>query len=140
MRGYVVRWGDWRVYVTGSPDEILQKGDSLSFTAYRSLIAGQGTLRLVTGSVELGTDLAQQEAADSQAALTYGTAPVESVIATDNGGYRFAAYAVSWHGVRVIVVDPSPHSLHAVGEQIRFRVVRTGANEQRRLGFLLIGK
>ncbi len=138
LRGYVVRWRDSAVYVTGSPDEILTKGESLAFTVYRSLAAGQGTLRFVTGTLELGPDLARQEAADAQASMTYGTGHVQNVLSADNGGYRFAAYAVTWHDARVMVIDPAPHSLHAVGDQIRFRVMRTGADEQRRLGFLLI--
>ena len=138
LRGYVVRWRDSAVYVTGSPDEILTKGESLSFTVYRSLVAGQGTLRFVTGNIELGPDLAQQEAADSKASITYGTGQVQNVLSAENGVYRFAAYAVTWHDARVMVVDPSPRSLHRVGDQIRFRVLRTGSEQQRRLGFLLI--
>jgi hypothetical protein len=137
LRGYVVRWRDSSVYVTGSPDEILTKGESLMFTVYRSMAAGQRTLRFVTGSLELGPDLARQEAADSQASLTYGTGQVLNVLSAENGGYRFASYAVTWHDARVMVVDPAPHSLHAVGDQIRFRVLHTGVDEKRRLGFLL---
>ena len=140
LRGYVVRWRDSAVYVTGSPDEVLTKGESLAFTVYRSLVAGQGTLRFVAGTLELGPDLAHQEEADAQASITYGTGQVQNVLSAENGGYRFAAYAVAWHEARVMMVDPSPHSLHAVGDQIRFRVMRTGADEKRRLGFLLLDK
>jgi hypothetical protein len=138
LRGYVVHWRDSTVYVTGSPDEILTKGEGLTFNVYRSMASGQGNLQFVTGGIELGPDLARQEAADSQASLTYGTGQVLNVLSAENGGYRFAAYAVSWHGARVMVVDPAPHSLHGLGDQIRFRVLHTGGDDKRRLGFLLI--
>ena len=52
-------------------------------------------------------DLARQEAADSQASLTYGTGQVLNVLSAENGGYRFASYAVTWHDARVMVREPA---------------------------------
>jgi hypothetical protein len=52
-------------------------------------------------------------------------ATVEEVFKVTSDGFRFIAYAVTWHGERVVVSDPLAQTDHAVGDEISFMVSRS---------------
>lgn len=137
MRGYIVSWRSARVFVSAPPSEPRQPGAVVDLTVYRSNVNGQRSLRFAITQLGDDASVAQDEARNSQVAITAGTAKVEEVLTTENDGYRFTAYLVNWHGRRVAVVDPFLHAPHGVGDQINFRVFHTGAEENQRLSFSL---
>jgi hypothetical protein len=135
MRGYVVNWRSSRVFVSGAPTEPRQPGANLDLTVYRSNLNGLHRLRFAIAEPGDGADVAQDEERNSEVSITSGTAKVEDVLTTESDGYRFTAYLVKWHERRVAVVDPLLHAPHAVGDQINFRVLHTGADANRQLSF-----
>ncbi len=64
------------------------------------------------------------------------SAPIEEVIDSSEGGYRFDAYVVHWHGARVLVSDPLGVCHLNVGDPIRFMVARSDVGERHVLGFM----
>jgi hypothetical protein len=53
-------------------------------------------------------------------AVTPVSAVIEEVIEAVDDGYRFNAYVVRWHGVRVLVSDPAGQGHLAVGDTLHF--------------------
>lgn len=135
MRGYVVNWRSARVFVSGAPAEPRQPGANLDLTVYRSNVNGHRNLRFAIAQPGDDESVAQDEGRNSEVSITSGTAKVEEVLTAENDAYRFTAYLVNWHNRRVAVVDPLLHAPHAVGDQIDFQVLHTGANENRQLSF-----
>jgi hypothetical protein len=134
--GSIVRWRDTQIFVTGSPGKIPRSGDILDFTVYRSMQDGRKILRFETNQ-DSASASDEEESGSSHASISAGSAKVESVLSADSDGYRFVAYQVTWHGARVMVIDPLAREPHAIGEQINFRVSRSGSDENRQLAFTL---
>jgi len=135
MRGYIVAWRGSRVFVLGSAADPRQSGAPVDFTVYRSSVNGKRGLRFQVAQPGDDATVAQDESGNAQVSITAGTAKVEDVLSIDNDGYSFVAYLVSWHDQRVAVVDPLLHTPKAVGDQIDFRVLHTGASDNRQLSF-----
>jgi hypothetical protein len=135
--GYVVRWRDSQVFVTGSPNVPHRVGEILDFTVYRMETAGRKILRFAANLPQSDTSSERDESESSHASITSGSAPVEDGLVAENDGYRFAAYRVMWHGMRVVVVDPLQKTVYKIGEPINFRVLRSGAGDERLLVFAL---
>jgi hypothetical protein len=64
------------------------------------------------------------------------SAPIEEVIDSSDGGYRFDAYVVHWHGARVLISDLLGVCHLNVGDRIRFMVTRSDVGERHVLGFM----
>ena len=135
--GYVVRWRDSQVFVTGSPTVPHRVGENLDFTVYRTVAGGRKMLRFAANEPQSDTSSEREEAESSHASITSGGAPIENSLLAENDGYRFAAYQVMWHGMRVMVVDPLQKSVYKTGDTINFRVLRSGAGDDRLLAFVL---
>jgi hypothetical protein len=56
----------------------------------------------------------------AQPSSTRANAVIEDVIEAVDDGYRFNAYVVRWHGVRVVVSDPTSQGHLAVGDTLHF--------------------
>jgi hypothetical protein len=134
--GSIVRWHDAQIFVSGSPSKIPRSGDSLDFTVYRSVQDGRKILRFETNQDSVSAS-DEEESVSSRASISSGSAKVENVLSADSDGYRFAAYQVTWHGARVVVIDPLAREPRAIGGQINFRVSRSGSDENRQLAFTL---
>jgi len=134
--GSIVRWRNAQVFVSGSPGKMPRSGDILDFTVYRSTQDGRKILRFETNQDSVSAS-DEEESASSHASISAGSAKVESVLSADSDGYRFVAYQVMWHGTRVVVIDPMAREPRAIGEQINFRVSRSGSDENRQLAFTL---
>ena len=134
VRGYVVRWRDSRVYVSGSPDDPRAAGENLDFTVYRLNVEGHNILRFSANPSEANANDASTDAEQSRASITLGAAKIDEVMDAENGGYRFIAYKVMWHDMPVMIVD-SGHPLRTVGERINFRVLHSGAADNKLLVF-----
>ena len=137
MRGYIVTWHGARIFVAGVATDPRPVGAPLDFTVFRSSVHGQRGLRFAVSQPGDDANVAEDESRNAHVSITSGTSKVEEVFAVDNDGYSFVAYLVSWHDKRVVVVDPSLHKPKAVGDQIDFQVLHTGANENRQLSFSL---
>lgn len=135
--GYVVRWRDSQVFVSGSLTAPRGVGENLDFTVYRTVAGGRKILRFAVNEPQSDTSGEREEAESSHASITSGGAPIEDSLIAENDGYRFAAYQVRWHGMRVMVVDPLQKSVYKTGDTINFRVLRSGAGEERLLAFAL---
>ncbi len=110
----------------------------------RLLLAGLIALLLVPLAV-----LAQQPTEPEKSrvppgmrgSFTLETARVEEVYQVVEEGFRFVAYAVTWHNEKVIVSDPLADSDHAVGEEITFMASRSeipsSAQPKKTLSFML---
>jgi hypothetical protein len=137
MRGYILTWRGSRVFVAGVATDPRQVGGTLDFAVYRSAVNGRRGLRFAVAQPGDDATVAEDESRNAQVSITSGTAKVEDVLAADNDGYSFVAYLVSWHDRRIAVVDPMLHTPKNVGDQIDFRVLHTGAAENRQLSFTL---
>jgi hypothetical protein len=135
--GYVVGWRDSQIFVAGSPNLPHRVGESLDFTVYRVVTGGRKILRFAADQSQSDASSERDEAESSHASVTSGRAPVENTLVAENDGYRFAAYQVMWHGMRVVVVDPLQKTVYQIGDPINFRVLRSGAEEARLLTFTL---
>jgi hypothetical protein len=135
--GYVVQWRDAQVFVTGASIEPHRVGDNLDFTVYRIVTAGRKMLRFAANQSQSETSSERDESESSHASITSGSAPVENSLFAESEGYRFAAYQVMWHGMRVVVVDPLQNAVYKVGDRINFGVLRSGAGDERLLAFAL---
>jgi hypothetical protein len=133
--GSIVRWRDTQIFVSGSPSKMPRSGDNLDFTVYRSVQDGRKILRFETNQDSVSAS--DEESGSSHASISSGTSKVENVLSADSDGYRFVAYQVMWHGSRVMVIDPLAREPRAIGEQINFRVSRSGSDENRQLAFTL---
>ena len=136
MRGYIVHWRDSRIFVAGSAEEPRHAGDTVDFRVYRNP-NGHGALRFSTSQTDPDANVAADESKNARVAVTAGTSKVDDVLLADNDGYHFKAYAVMWHDTRIVVVDPLLHATHAVSDQITFKVLHTGANDNQQLAFAL---
>jgi hypothetical protein len=134
--GSIVRWRDAQIFVSSSPVKIPRSGDILDFTVYRSVQDGRKILRFEASQDSVSAS-DEEESGSSHASISSGTSKVESVLSADSDGYRFVAYQVTWHGARVVVIDPLAREPRAIGEQINFRVSRSGSDETRQLAFTL---
>jgi hypothetical protein len=134
--GSIVRWRDAQIFVASPPSKMPRRGESLDFTVYRSVRDGRRILRFETNQESVSAS-GENESASSHASISSGSAKVENVFSADSDGYRFVAYQVMWHGTRVIVIDPMAREPRAIGEQINFRVSRSGEDENRQLAFTL---
>jgi hypothetical protein len=133
FRAYLLDWRSTQIVVSVPPDDPHVVGDNLEIFVYRTEVKDHKILR---AAPNVGTALdneVERESGSSSAAITQGTAKVESSIAADSDGYRFVGYFVTWHGQRVFVVDPVSASPRANGETINFQVFRSGS----RLSFSL---
>jgi len=73
----------------------------------------------------------------TQVSSTHASAVIEDDIETVEDGYRFNAYVVRWHGVRVVVSDPTSQGHLAVGDTLHFIAGRSEIIKgQRMLSFL----
>lgn len=134
--GSIVRWRDAQIFVSSSPGKMPRSGDNLDFTVHRSVQDGRKILRFETNQDSMSAS-DEEESGSSRASISSGTSKVESVLSADSDGYRFVAYQVTWHGTRVVVIDPLAREPRAIGEQINFRVSRSGSDENRQLAFTL---
>jgi hypothetical protein len=166
FRAYVLTWRSMRTVVAGAPDESYGPGDNLDVVVYRTEVNGRKVLRFATSpsatnpsatnpsatnpsatgpsatnpsaaSTSASNDVADRESTNASASITLGTARVEEVVSAESDGYRFVGYFVTWHDQRVFVVDPQSAPIHAIGDAIDFRVVRTGLGTNQRLSFSL---
>lgn len=135
--GYVVRWRDSQVFVTGAPTVPHRIGENLDFTVYRTVAGGRKILRFAANEPQSDTSSEREEAESSHASITSGSAAIENSLIAEHDGYRFAAYQVMWHGMRVLVVDPLQKSVYTIGDTVNFRVLRSGAGDDRLLAFAL---
>jgi hypothetical protein len=135
--GYVVGWRDSQIFVAGSPNLPHRVGENLDFTVYRVVTGGRKILRFAADQSQSDTSSERDESESSHASITSGRAPVENSLVAENDGYRFAAYQVMWHGMRVVVVDPLQKTDYKLGDPINFRVLRSGAEDERLLTFAL---
>ncbi len=135
--GYVVRWRDSQVFVTGSLAAPQRVGENIDFMVYRSVAGSRKILRFAVNEPQSDASGDREEAESSHASVTSGGAPIEDTLIAENDGYRFVAYQVRWHGMRVMVVDPLQKSVYKIGDTINFRVLRSGAGEERLLAFAL---
>ena len=134
--GSIVRWRDAQIFVSASPSKMPRSGDILDFTVYRSVQDGRKILRFETNQ-DSASASDEEESASSRASISSGSAKVENVLSADNDGYGFVAYQVTWHGARVVVIDPLAREPRAIGEQINCRVSRSGSDENRELALTL---
>jgi hypothetical protein len=58
--------------------------------------------------------------AGAQPSYSADSAVIEEIIEAVDDGYRFNAYVVRWHGVRVLVSDPAGQGHLAVGDTLHF--------------------
>ena len=137
MRGYIVTWRGSRIFVSGQAADPRPVGAPLEFTVFRSSVHGQRGLRFAVAQPGDDSNVAEDESRNAHVSITSGTSKVDEVLAIDNDGYSFVAYLVNWHDKRVVVVDPLLHTPKAVGDRIDFRVLHTGANDNRQLSFSL---
>ena len=137
FRGYMVRWRSSRIFVLGTSAETRAVGDTLNLLVYRVDADGRHVLRFSSNPSSADGPAAADETDGSSASVTLGTAKVEEVVAAENEGYRFVAYVIMWHDKRVVVIDPRSASNQAPGDQINFRVLRTGVDDNRQLSFSL---
>jgi hypothetical protein len=135
--GYVVQWRDSQIFVTGASTEPHRVGDNLDFTVYRMVAGGRKMLRFAANQSQSETSSERDESESAHASITSGSAPVENSLVAESDGYRFAAYEVMWHGMRVVVVDPLQNAVYKVGDRINFGVLRSGAGDERLLAFTL---
>lgn len=135
--GYVVQWRDSQIFVNGASIEPHRVGDNLDFTVYRIVTGGRKMLRFAANQSQSETGSERDESESSHASITSGSAPVENSLFAESDGYRFAAYQVTWHGMRVVVVDPLQNTVYKVGDRINFGVLRSGAADERLLAFAL---
>lgn len=133
FRAYLLDWRSTQIVVSGPPDDSHVVGNNLDIIVYRTLVNDRKVLR-VAANVDAALDNeVDRESESSSAAITQGTAKIESSIAANSDGYQFVGYFVTWHGQRVFVVDPLSAAVRASGETINFRVFRSGS----RLSFSL---
>jgi hypothetical protein len=137
FRGYVLTWRSMRIVVAGAPGQAYAPGDDLDIVASRTEVNGQRVLRFETNSSASDENLVDHESTNSSASMTLGTARVEETVSAESDGYRFAGYFVTWHDMRVFVVDPRSTPLRAVNETINFQVWRSGFGANQRLSFSL---
>jgi len=64
------------------------------------------------------------------------SAPIEEVMEASDGGFRFDAFVVRWHGARVLVSDPLGVCHLSVGDRIRFMVARSDVAGRHLLTFM----
>src|ERR1700730_8036284 len=85
--GYVVRWRDSQVFVTGSPNVPHRVGENLDFTVYRMETAGRKILRFAANLPPSGTGRGREEAERSKGPISLSRAPVEDSLVAENDGY-----------------------------------------------------
>jgi hypothetical protein len=134
LRGYTTHWNGGRIFVSATATEALHPND----TAMPMVTRQGGVLKFFTRTPDRYEDPAETEQAEARASSTLGTSKVEDVLRADDGGSRYVAYIVSWHDVKVVVVDPKAKSNLQVGDKIDFRVVRTGSADDKRLSFSMM--
>jgi hypothetical protein len=134
LRGYTTHWNGGRVFVSATPTEMLHPNDS----AMPMVTRQGGVLKFFTRTPDRYEDPAETEQAEARASSTLGTSKVEDILRADDGGSRYVAYIVSWHEVKVVVVDPKARSSLQVGDKIDFRVIRTGSADDKRLSFSMM--
>src|SRR5271170_4999248 len=61
------------------------------------------------------------------------SAAIEEIVETVDGGYRFNAYIVPWHGARILVPDPLSQGHLAVGDSVRFLVMHQDIQDRKLL-------
>lgn len=70
--------------------------------------------------------------------IEIATAKVEHVFKTEDEGYQFIAYLITYHDKHVIVEDPIASTTCSVGDEVRFTVVRNGLSKTPGCGKKLI--
>jgi hypothetical protein len=137
-RAYVVQWHGSRIVVTDEEAATQYRaGDSVTFLAQRmpSPDATQGgILRFLWNT---GSDDNATRAFAGQTSSTRDEATVDEVLTAAVDGYRFVAYIVSWHGVRVAICDMFASTHYASGDHIVFPVDLAESSGRRRLSFML---
>jgi hypothetical protein len=133
FRAYLLDWRSMQIVVSGPPDDSHVVGNNLEILVYRTEVNGRKVLRVAPNVGSALDNEVDRESEASSAAITQGTAQIESSIAANSDGYQFVGYFVTWHGQRIFVVDPLSAPPRATGETINFRVFRSGS----RLSFSL---
>ena len=70
------------------------------------------------------------------------TAKVELVYKTDEDGYQFNSYVITYHGKQVVVEDPIVSTTYQIGDEIRVLVIRndmskTSSSNKKLLHFIV---
>jgi hypothetical protein len=142
-RSYVVRWHGVRVLVTDPLSRThLNIGDSISFIAARHEVTGRRILSFVLDARQACRCEEKSpkpiapvvEAAGAEMRIGL----VEEVLSAEQDGYRFVAYIVQSHGLRLAVADPIARTHSAVGDSISFMANRIKLNGAGLASFMIM--
>jgi hypothetical protein len=81
--------------------------------------------------------------APSKKNYTIETAQIAEVLKTEDAGFKFISYVVSWKNHRVVVSDPIADTDYKVGDTIKFMAHRqdlaeTNATDRKILNFIIL--
>jgi len=139
FRAYVVQWHGSDVVIADAPPPQssagYRVGDGIGFMARRLRMtdSSRGILQFEPQTAVAGATAPFA----GRMSTTQDGSIVDAVLDAQSGEFRYVAYIVKWHGVRVAVTDMFSNSHYAIGDHICFTVSRTDSASGRDLGFML---